>query len=154
MSGCKNSNRRPWPADLLPPSYVLHPRLSQNPTPTVLRPTTDIPIHAGPSCPSAPWSLHSSLAVTSWRRLRWHSWSPSWKPVIGQLLCGMLVPPSAPHFRISKRKWLSCLTICSGWRGSLPAGAVKSEWWLSHRIFHPVWNTGGRLRLEGSSFAC
>ncbi len=56
MSGCKNSRRRPWPADLLPPSSALHPRLSQNPTPTVPRPMTAIPIHAGPSCPSAPWS--------------------------------------------------------------------------------------------------
>ncbi len=61
---------------------------------------------------NAPWSLHSSLAVTSWRSLRWHSWSPSWMggPVIGQLLCGMLVPHSVPHFRISEQRWLSCLT--------------------------------------------
>ncbi len=60
----------------------------------------------------APWSLHSSLAVTSRRSLRWHSWSPSWMggPVIGQLLCGMLVPHSVPHFRISEQRWLSCLT--------------------------------------------
>ncbi len=53
-------------------SFVRSPPQAE-PEPHANSPATVIQIHAGPSCPSAPWSLHSSLAVTSWRSLRWHS---------------------------------------------------------------------------------